>query len=271
MSNENISSIISGLKKINESKSETIKLPISKLEVSLTPLQAKHIAKIHSSLLAGSDGSHTLRFPSLVHSLFSDILTLPDDKSYSDFDLIDYHYILFKISEMTNDELEVMGKDEEIFTVNIQDKLKGLSKVKKSKSITVGDKACSITLECPSYHRSFRLDRIIEERAKKDESKIKKNMSDVEVESMIKDQMSVGLLKFVSKLKTIHDNEEIEFDFQKESIKDQQAILDLIPREFYKAIFDGIESISEPIKNLVSTDVEGVTIPLDQTLFISSD
>ena len=271
MSNENISSIISGLKKINESKSETIKLPISKLEVSLTPLQAKHIAKIHSSLLAGSDGSHTLRFPALVYNLLGDILTLPDDKSYSDFNIIDYHYILFKISEMTNGELEVMGVDEDIFTIDIQEKLKELSKVKNSKLITVGDKTCSITLECPSYHRSFRLDRIIEERAKKDDSKIKKGMSDIEVESMIKDQMSVGLLKFISKLKTIHNKEEVEFDFKKESIKDQQAILDLIPREFYKSIFDGIETISKPIKDLVSTDVEGITIPLDHSLFISSD
>lgn len=260
---KNISNIVDSLKKLSESKKTKFTLPCVKFDVEILPFNAKHISQINSSFLASSnDGTHAIKFTSLLKSLLNDILILPEGKTYKDFNIIDMHFIVFKIRELLNPTFELEVTDRENEEVNITEHLKSkkFSKIKTSK--TVGRKNCKVTLELPSFEKNFTHNQIIEAAHKKISRQDEPNL-----EQLSQEIFSWTLLNFLKSITLVIENEPQEFSFENETSTNQLQILNLIPKEEYNKMFEAIEELSEPITELLTTK-ENNKISLDHSLFI---
>lgn len=259
-------SVIESLKKINQSKRIDFTLPSSKIEVGLNPFHAKHISQINSSFMAGgSDGTFAASFIGLLKRLMVDVLILPEEKTFGDFDSLDMHYILFKMRELINPIFSIKAGDgENDIEIDIRNHIKNLDKLKNIKTeTTFGGKSCRITLQLPSFEHYSKYSKFIEIAHKSIKEQKQPNF-----EKLTKDVFSFSILTYIYKVSVIIDKEEHEFIFPEETPANQTEILDYIPKEEYSEIFKAISELTEPIQKCLETDVEGVVIPVDHTLLI---
>jgi hypothetical protein len=265
---EKFTSIIESLKKINDSKRISFKLPSSKIEVELNPLQAKHISQINSSFMAGgSDGTFAASFIGLLKRLLTDVLILPEGNTFKDFDTIDMHYILFKMRELIDPIFNIKSGDgENDIAIDIKNHIKNLDKLKNiKKEITFGNTSCKVTLQLPSFEHYAKYSKFIEIAHKSARDQKKPNF-----ENLTKDVFSFSILTYIYKLSVIVDKEEHEFIFSEETPANQSEILDHIPKDEYSEIFKSISKLTEPIQKCLETDVEDVSIPIDHTFLIQN-
>jgi len=272
MSEKNtVQDLINNLKLINDKSDKKIVLPQSKLSVGLKSLQAKHVSKINSSLLASmSQSVKKTVFNKLVEQIFTDILTLPDGVDYNSFTVIDYYYILFTIRESINPIFKIQGDDDNDVSVNITEKLNVYRKTKFKLTLPkVGKKPCEVYLKVPTYKLMRRFEDITHERQVAEEKKGEKNF---DMESIMKDMFSFSIIPYIEKIKTVVDGDEpSEIIFNELTLSQKVQILDLIPSELYKNIIEGIGKLNSPIDELLSTDTPDIKIPLDQTFLVDND
>lgn len=267
--NNNFQELIKNLKSLNDDKVVSHVLPESKIKVSLKPLQAKHISKINSSLLASASQSvKKTMFNKLVEQILNEILVLPEETSYSDFTIFDYYFLLFTLRESINPVLTVSDDGTEV-TVDIKEKLKEYTSTKfKTKLNKIGGKTCEVYLRTPSYKLMRRFEDITNERQISEEKKGEKNY---DMEGLVRDMFSFSIIPYIEKIKTLVDGNEEEIPFVDLSTSQKVGILDLIPSELYKKLIDGIGKLNEPIDKLLSTENDDIKIPLDQTFLIDSE
>jgi hypothetical protein len=209
MSEKNtVQDLINNLKLINDKSDKKIVLPQSKLSVGLKSLQAKHVSKINSSLLASmSQSVKKTVFNKLVEQIFTDILTLPDGVDYNSFTVIDYYYILFTIRESINPIFKIQGDDDNDVSVNITEKLNVYRKTKFKLTLPkVGKKPCEVYLKVPTYKLMRRFEDITHERQVAEEKKGEKNF---DMESIMKDMFSFSIIPYIEKIKTVKGKDSI--------------------------------------------------------------
>lgn len=261
--NDGFSDILKSLKEANEKNIIKFELPVSKLEVKLKPLQAKHISKINSSLIAGgSDGSYAVRFTSMLKNILDDVLILPEGETYASFNIIDKHYIIFKIRETINPILTIHTEDGEV-EVDIKSAQESLVKNNYKTEKTIGKKSCKITLKVPTFERHVRYNQIVESIHRKMASEEKPD-----IEQFTSDIFGFTLIEFLYKISVQVGNESRDFIFHEQTPSNQLEILNNIPKEEYRQIFDVIGDLTKVITDSLKTDVVGVNIPVDHTIFI---
>lgn len=256
----NINDLISDLQSLNEKTSKKLVLPHSKIEVQLKKPQARHISKINTSLLSSaSQFQKKTLFNDLVESMLKDLLSLPDDKSYADFSVFDYFYILFSLREHINPKLHV-ETDEVKTTVDVTDSLKKFVKNKfKNVEKAVGNKSCRVRLSVPSYKLLRHYEKLVTSRQTEEEKKGEKNY---DFEAVMKDVFIFSILQYIDSI-SLQDSDPIEFTGL--TLSQRVQVLENIPSDTYKAIVEGIKELNTPIDELLKTDIEDVQIPMDHS------
>lgn len=263
MATTDIKTIIDGLKQVNEEKSITFTLPISKHEVTVQPLNAKHTTMIDSSLIAGRDGSFALKFSQLVYDIFRDILTLPSGVTFKDFGVFDTQYIVLKMRESINPELDLnRDNTDKPKIVNIKENIKKAEKITDIVSEKeISYETIKVRVGLPSFSKNLRYDKIIESGAKQEK---------IDPEALATDAFIYTLLRFIISVTVVVDKEEHEMEFVELSPAQQRTVLDSVPNEMYRQLYDVIEELSSPIIEVLKTDYPEHDIPMDQTIFIDT-
>jgi len=260
-----IDDVINSLKKSNESKRVTIPLVCSDFEVVLEPLGAKQISKINSSFMAsGMNGSHHIQFTVVVKSIFDDLLTLPEGKTYNDINIVDMHFLVFKLREMLGNDFKVLSDvGEEEVDVCTKTQIKRLldSEIKTTHTVKVD--GIEITLELPSYKKSFFYNKELKTVY---DRVLKEKVPNMEV--VAKEAFVFMLLPFLKDITIINNKETQTLVFEGQSIDSQRKLLNTLSKECYRGVLDSIEILSEPINVALTLDGTDVKIPFDHTLFI---
>ena len=256
-----INSIIENLQKLNDEKVKSFKLPCSKLKVKLKPFQAKHNTDVNSSLVAGSDGTYTIKFTQLLKKLFDELLEI-EDGTYADIPQADIHYLVLKIRESISDVVytNVSNEDkrEEVKLVVL---LERFEKAKiKNKVVTVkGDNGLEVDVCQPSFETNIFYDKILMASHEK--------FSEKNSEKVVKDAMVFTLLKFIKSVRIKIDNQIQDIQMSHLSAMDRRAIISNMPNDMYKQIMETINEITDPIEQILRIDDDN-SVVIDQTILM---
>ena len=261
----NIEDIISSLQEANKSNASRFTLPVSKLKVELLPLTAKHITAFDSSLIStAKEGTYGMAFSRVLRDVLSDILVLPNGKTFNDFTIYDLNYIILKMRESVNPIFNPRDMDDESddIEINITEMLKRKTNHPKEKNL-VKNVSCDnlqVELKLPTFQKSIRYDNMI--------NKLYiENSGDMEM--IARESFNNVIIRYVSVIKLPVNNESVTVDFETLSPQEQKKIVSNFSSSTYRLLFDEISELTEPVNELVSID--GVTIPMDQTLFITKE
>lgn len=257
-----LNSIINSLKKNQESKITEFELPCSGIKVKLKPFQAKHNSMVNSSVVAGNDGTYTLKFSNLIKEIFDDLLEIEEGKSYKDIPLVDTHYLVLKVRETFSREvvLNVVSEDEEE-RVDIGQFIEKFeqAKIDKDCEIDVIEGDITVVVRQPSLMDNIQYDKILIASHKK----FKENDS----ERLIKDALAYTLLKFIKSITIKHENEFQTIPMSSLNPAERREVLNNIPNPMYKSIMNAVNNITSPIEELLKVDEEKSLI-IDQTLLM---